>query len=150
MGQTTFDDDELLSEATDETRATVEERLAAARAELPTADAVWETDADNVLGALNGLSAALDTDDAAESLRQAKKEYLLGQKAGVFDEDDELGAELESVADLLTTLQTAHEQVGELTSTVPQLRSGLQEAHASADAGGSDDGDSAEADEAEA
>lgn len=150
MGQTTFDDDELLSEATDETRATVEERLAAARAELPTADAVWETDADNVLGALNGLSAALDTDDAAESLRQAKKEYLLGQQAGVFDEDDELGAELESVADLLTTLQTAHEQVGELTSTVPQLRSGLQEAHASADAGGSDDGDSAEADEAEA
>jgi len=150
MGQTTFDDDELLSEATDETRATVEEHLAAARAELPTADAVWETDADNVLGALNGLSAALDTDDAAESLRQAKKEYLLGQKAGVFDEDDELGAELESVADLLTTLQTAHEQVGELTSTVPQLRSGLQEAHASADAGGSDGGDSAEADEAEA
>ncbi len=150
MGQTTFDDDELLSEATDETRATVEEHLAAARAELPTADAVWETDADNVLGALNGLSAALDTDDAAESLRQAKKEYLLGQQAGVFDEDDELGAELESVADLLTTLQTAHEQVGELTSTVPQLRSGLQEAHASADAGGSDGGDSAEADEAEA
>ena len=150
MGQTTFDDDELLSEATDETRATVEEHLAAARAELPTADAVWETDADNVLGALNGLSAALDTDDAADSLRQAKKEYLLGQQAGVFDEDDELGAELESVADLLTTLQTAHEQVGELTSTVPQLRSGLQEAHASADAGGSDGGDSAEADEAEA
>jgi predicted NBD/HSP70 family sugar kinase len=149
MGQTTFDDDELLSEATDETRATVEEHLAAAREELPTADAVWETDADNVLGALNGLSAALDTDDAAESLRQAKKEYLLGQQAGVFDEDDELGAELESVADLLTTLQTAHEQVGELTSTVPQLRSGLQEAHASAgsadDAGEADEADGAEA-----
>lgn len=142
MGQTTFDDDELLSEATDETRATVEEHLAAARAELPTADAVWETDADNVLGALNGLSAALDTDDAAESLRQAKKEYLLGQQAGVFDDDDELGAELESVADLLTTLQTAHEQVGELTSTVPQLRSSLQEAHA---ADGADDADAEEA-----
>ncbi|ERH13133.1 MAG: hypothetical protein J07HB67_02167 [halophilic archaeon J07HB67] len=147
MGQTSFDDDELLSEATDETRATVEEHLAAARAELPTADAVWETDANNVLGALNGLSAALDTDDAADSLRRAKKEYLLGRQAGVFDEDDELGAELDAVADLLTTLQTAHEQVGELTSTVPQLRSGLQEIHA---AEGDDAGEAGETDEAEA
>jgi len=142
MGQITFDDDELLDEAADEKRATIEDHLAAARAELPTADAVWETDADNVLGALNGLSAALDTDDAAESFRQARKEYLLGQEAGVFDEDDELGDELEAVGELLTTLQTAHEQVGELTSTVPQLRSELQEAHAS---GADDTGDTDEA-----
>lgn len=140
MGQTTFDDDELLDEATDETRETVREHLADARAELPTADAVWETDADNVLGALNGLSAALDTEAAAEPLRQARKEYLFGRQAGVFEEGDELGEELEAVADLVDDLQAAHERVGDLTSTVPKLRSDLQEANA----------ETADAEEAEA
>ena len=132
MGQTTFDDDELLDEATDEKREVVREHLADARAELPTADAVWETDADNVLGALNGLSAALDTEAAVEPLRQARKEFLLGQQAGVFEEGDELGEELEAVVDLVDSLQEAHDRVGKLTSTVPKLRSDLQDAHAEA------------------
>ncbi|MEZ3144567.1 DUF5790 family protein [Halobaculum sp. MBLA0143] len=136
MGQTTFDDDELLDEATDEKREVVREHLADARAELPTADAVWETDADNVLGALNGLSAALDTDAAVEPLRQARKEFLLGRQAGVFEESDELGEEIEAAVELVDSLQEAHERVGELTSTVPKLRSDLQDAHAEADDAG--------------
>jgi ABC-type transporter Mla subunit MlaD len=147
MGQTTFeDDDELFGEATNEIREDVQAHLREARAKLPTADAIWSTDADNILGALNGLRSGLDTGDAAESLRQARKQYVLGERAGAFDEDDDLGDELDEVAALVETLNEAHEQVGELTSTVPQLRSQLEDAHEEgADAGTSGDGEEAEA-----
>ena len=129
MAQSTFDDDDLFGEAADEMRADVEEHLRAAKSTLPTADAVWETDADNVLGALNGLRSALDTGDAVEELRQAKKQYVMGERAGAF-EDDELADEIEDLQELVASLEEAHGQVGELTSTVPQLRSDLEAAHA--------------------
>ncbi len=149
MGQTTFDDDELLGEATDEMRAEVREHLEEARSQLPTADAIWEMDAKNMLGALNGLRTALNPEDAATALRQARKQYLLGERAGAFDEDDDLADDLEEVAELLATVEEAYEQVGELTSTVPQLRSDLQSVHPAAedDADGSDSdgGEEAEA-----
>ncbi|PSQ05187.1 hypothetical protein BRC97_09585 [Halobacteriales archaeon QS_6_71_20] len=129
MAQSTFDDDDLFGEAADEMRADVEKHLRAAKSTLPTADAVWETDADNVLGALNGLRSALDTGDAVEELRQAKKQYVLGERADAF-EDDELADEIEALQELVESLEEAHDQVGELTSTVPQLRSDLEDAHA--------------------
>ena len=147
MAQTTFDEDELFGEATEEARADVEEHLRKAKATLPTADAVWETDADNVLGALNGLRSALDTGDATEELRQAKKSYVMGERAGAFEDDEELAAEIEDVAELLGTIEDAHEQVGELTSTIPGLRSQLEEAHAE---GADAEADDADAEEAEA
>ncbi|MFC7069147.1 DUF5790 family protein [Halobaculum lipolyticum] len=130
MAQSTFDDDDLFGEAADEMRADVEAHLASAKATLPTADAVWETDADNVLGALNGLRSALDTGDAVEELRQAKKQYVMGERAGAFDDADDLADEIESLQEFVETLEEAHEQVGELTSVVPQLKSDLEEAHA--------------------
>jgi hypothetical protein len=73
MSQTTLGDDELFGEAAAEMRDDVEKHLAATRAELPDADEIWETDADNVLGVLNGLRSALDVGEAEEHLRQAKK-----------------------------------------------------------------------------
>lgn len=130
MGQTTLgDDDELFGEAASEAREAVQTHLQAARSSLPTAEAVWETDANNVLGALNGLSAALDTGDAVEELRQARKQYVLAERAGAFDDDEELADELESMTELVETLESTHEQVSALTSTVPQLRGELQQAH---------------------
>ncbi len=146
MAQTTFDDDELFGEAADETRSEVQNGLDAARAQLPTADAVWETDADNVLGVLNGLSQALDTGDAAAELRDAKKAYVLGERAGAFDGDEELAAEMERVEDLIATLEEAREEVSDLTATIPELRSQLEEAHE----GGPDADADSESDEAEA
>ncbi|MFC7136380.1 DUF5790 family protein [Halobaculum litoreum] len=142
MAQSTFDDDDLFGEAADEMRADVEEHLASAKATLPTADAVWETDADNVLGALNGLRSALDTGDAVEELRQAKKQYVMGERAGAFEDDEELADEIEALQELVETLEDAHEQVGELASLVPQLKSDLEDAHA----GGVDAEADAEAD----
>ena len=127
MSQSTLDDD-LFGEAAAEMREDVEEHLDAARESLPEADDVWETDADNVLGVLNGLRSALDADDAAEHLRQAKKWYTMGVRAEAFDDADDLEADIQELADLFELVEEAHEQVSSLTGTVPELRGALQEA----------------------
>ena len=139
MSQTTLDDDDLFTEAASEMREDVESSLAAARDALPDADDVWETDADNTLGALNGLRSALEVGDASEHLRDAKKWYTMGEKADAFEDPGELGAKIEEVTELVADIEAAHEQVGELASTVPQLRSALE-----------DDTDDADAEAAEA
>ena len=143
MSQTALDDDELFGEAASEMQADVENSLDNAWSALPDADDIWETDADNTLGALNGLHSALGVGDASEHLRDAKKWYTMGKKADAFEDGEELAEEIDAVAELIEEIEAAHEQVGELTSTVPQLRSALEEADA--------DGDDADADaEAEA
>ncbi|MFB6096649.1 MAG: DUF5790 family protein [Haloferacaceae archaeon] len=141
MSQTTLDDDDLFGEAAQEMRADVEDHLAAARAELPEADDVWETGADNVLGVLNGLRSALDVGDAEAELRQAKKWYTMGERADAFEDADDLAEEIEALEDLLEEIEDAAEEVGELTGTIPELRGALEDAHA--------EGDDAEAEESE-
>ena len=128
MSQSTFDDDDLFGEAAEETRAEVREHLRAAREELPDADAVWETDADNVLGALNGLKSALSVGDAVDSVRSAKKAYVLGERADAFDDAEDLQAEIEELESLVGDIEAAAEDVGSLTGTVPAIRVALQDA----------------------
>jgi hypothetical protein len=129
MSQSSLDDDELFGEAAEEMRADVEEHLDAARAELPEADAVWDVeDAENTLGVLNALRSALDVDDVESHLRDAKKAFVVGERADAFEDADDLEADLEAVENVLGDLETAREQVGELASTVPELRSALDEA----------------------
>jgi len=135
MGQSTFDDDDLFGEAAEETRAEVREHLRAARAELPDADAVWETDADNVLGALNGLKSALDVGDAVDSVRSAKKAYVLGERADAFEDADDLKEEIEELESLVGDIEAAAEEVASLTGTVPTIRGALQDAVAAGDDG---------------
>jgi hypothetical protein len=127
MSQTTLGDDELFGEAAAEMRADVEEHLDEARAELPAAADVWETDADNVLGVLNGLRSALDAGDAEEHLRQAKKWYTMGERADAFEDAADLAAAIEDLDDLIDAIGEAHDDVGELTNAVPELRGSLQE-----------------------
>jgi len=138
MSQSTFDDDDLFGEAAEETRAEVEEHLQAARAELPDADEVWETDADNVLGALNGLKSALDVGDAIDSIRSAKKAYVLGERADAFEDADDLKTEIEELESLVADIEAAAEEVASLTGTVPAIRGALQDA---ADAGEESEGE---------
>jgi hypothetical protein len=128
MAQSTFDDDDLFGEAAAETREEVEEHLAAARAELPDPDDVWETDADNVLGALNGLKSALDVGDAVDAVRSAKKAYVLGERADAFEDADDLKAEIEELESLVGDIESAAEEVGSLTGTIPAIRGALQDA----------------------
>ena len=145
MSQSTLDDDELFGEAASEMREDVEESLAAARESLPVADDIWDVEADNTLGVLNALNSALDTGDAEEHLRDAKKWYTMGERADAFEDADDLEAAIADVADLIEDIEAAHEQVGDLTSTIPQLRSALEDAEEDADADTDADADAAEA-----
>ena len=128
MSQSTFDDDDLFGEAAEETRAEVHDHLAAAREELPDPDDVWTTDADNVLGALNGLKSALDVGDAVKHVRSAKKAYVLGERADAFDDADDLEAEIAAIESLVGDIETAAEEAASLTGTVPAIRGALQDA----------------------
>ncbi|MES3160673.1 MAG: DUF5790 family protein [Halorubrum sp.] len=128
MSQSTFDDDDLFGEAAEETRAEVEEHLEAARAALPDPDDVWTTDADNVLGTLNGLKSALDAGDALDHVRSAKKAYVLGERADAFEDADDLEAEVAELESLVADIDAAAEEVASLTGTVPAIRGALQDA----------------------
>jgi hypothetical protein len=130
MSQTTLGDEDLFGEAAAEMRDDVEKHLDEARAELPAATAVWETDADNVLGVLNGLRSALDVGEAEEHLRQAKKWYTMGERADAFEDADDLAAAIEDLEAAVVSIREASESVGELTNTIPELRGTLQELEA--------------------
>lgn len=133
MSQLTLDDDELFSEAASEVRADVEGSLEQAREALPEPETVWEADADNVLGVLNGLRSAVDTDDATSHLRDAKKWYTMGEKADAFSEDEtDLAEAIEDLATVISELEAVQTQVSELTATIPELKSRLEALEASA------------------
>ncbi|MFO7925094.1 MAG: DUF5790 family protein [Halobacteriota archaeon] len=126
MSQATLDDDELFDEAATEMREDVESSIEAARAALPEASAVWEAEADNTLGVLNGLKGALDTGDAESHLRDAKKWFAIGKKADAFGDADDLESDLAELGETLERITAAHEQVSELTATIPELRGLLE------------------------
>lgn len=130
MTQSTLDDDELFSEAASEMREDVESSLEQARGALPPSDEVWDVESDNTLGVLNTLSSALDTGDAADHLRDAKKWYTMGTKADAFENAEDLEADIEAVEELLADIEAAHEQASDLASTIPQLKDALEDADA--------------------
>jgi hypothetical protein len=144
MSQTSLDDEELFGEAATEMRDDVEASLAEARAALPDADAVWDVDADNTLGVLNALKTALDVGDAEDHLRDAKKWYTMGERADAFEDAEDLAEDIETVEELIADVADAREQVGELTATIPKLKSTLEEFEAP-DAEADADADEAEA-----
>jgi len=126
--QRTLADDDLFGEAAAEMHEEVEGHLDDARASLPDPDAVWDVEADNVLGVLNALKSALDVGDAADHLRQAKKTFVVGQRADAFDDPDALSEEIEDLEGLVASIEDAEGLVGDLTGTIPEVRSGLQDA----------------------
>lgn len=149
MSQSSLDDDELFGEAASEMRADVEKHLDAARAELPEPEAIWDVEAENTLGVLNALRSALDVGDAEDHLRDARKWYTMGQRADAFEDAADLEEDLEALSEAMEEIVAAREQVGELASTVPQLRGLLDDLHAEG-ADDADEDDAADAEEAEA
>ncbi len=127
MSQSTLDDDELFGEMASEMREDVESSLDAARDALPSADDVWNVDGDNALGTLNALKSALDVGDAADHLRDAKKAFVMGERADAFDDAEDLEGQIDEVEQLIETIEDAHEDVGDLTATLPGLRSSLED-----------------------
>jgi hypothetical protein len=147
MSQTTLDDDDLFDEAANEMRADVEAALGEVRGALPDGDSIWDVEANNALGVLNGLRTALDTDDAADHLRDAKKWYTMGERADAFEDADDLRAEIEELEELFETVATAREEASDLAATLPELRGDLEDAHgdgADPEADGDDAGAEAE------
>jgi len=148
MSQASFDD-ELFGEAANEMREDVEEHLSAAREELPAVEAVWETDAENTLGALNALRSALDVGDAEDHLHDAKKWYAMGQRADAFEDADDLKEEIETIDAAISDIEDAREQVGELASTIPSLKGSLEELEAESEEDADEDEAEAEAEAAD-
>lgn len=128
MSQSTFDEDDLFGEAASEMRGDVEASLAAAWAELPSDDEIWDVEADNILGALNALRSALDVGEARDHLRDAKKWYTMGERADAFEDADDLVEEIEQLEGVLGDVESAGTHVGELTGTIPGLKSALEDA----------------------
>jgi hypothetical protein len=145
MSQATFDSDDLFGEAASEIRGDVEDHLDSARGSLPAPEAIWEVEAENTLGVLNGLSQALDVGGAEDHLRDAKKWYTMGERADAFDDAEDLREEIESIEGIIEDVDVAHGKVSDLTSTIPGLRSALDEAQSAAD--GSDDANGADAED---
>jgi hypothetical protein len=129
MSQATFDEDDLFDEAADDIRDEVEEHLDAAEAALPEAESIWSVEAENTLGVLNALRSALDTGDAAAHLRDAKKSYMMGERAEVFNDGDDFGERIAALEDTMADIETAHEHASELASTIPELRGTLDDLH---------------------
>ena len=125
--QTRLTDEEIFDEAADELREELRLQLAAVEAALPAQDDVWETDATNVLGVLNGLRSQLETADATERLHSAKKTFALAERSDAFEDVDAFGARLERIEATMTAVTEAAELVGALTTRLPALRDQLPE-----------------------
>lgn len=127
MDQVTLDNDELFGEAATELRDDIESALSEAEAALPDQDEVWSPDGENLLGQLNTLRGTLDTQEVQTHLREAKKWLAVAERSGALDDDDELSDRVTAVETKLSAIAQANEAVGELTSTLPELRQALQD-----------------------
>lgn len=139
MSQSTLDDDELMGEAATEIREDVKTNLDAARSELPAAADVWETDAENTLGVLNGLKSALEIGEAEAHLRDARKWFMVGERADAFEDAESLQEEIDAIESLIEEIGDAREGVNDLVNTVPALRSDLAELDAAGGEPGEDE-----------
>ena len=145
MSQATFDEDDLFDEAADDIRADVEDHLDAAETALPVSDEIWDVEAENTLGVLNSLRSALDTGDAAEHFRDAKKSYMMGERADVFADGDAFGERIAALEDAMADVEAAHGHASELASTIPELRGALDDLQADGGDIEADEGDESEA-----
>jgi len=63
----------------------------------------------------------------------------MGQRADAFDDAADLEEGIEAIESIVADVEAADEQVGELTATIPELRSALEDAHAEADGDADED-----------
>jgi hypothetical protein len=127
MSQASLGDDDLFGEAATEIREDVQTNLEEARKALPDAESIWAVESDNTLGVLNGLQSALDTGEASEALRDAKKWFTVGQRADAFEDEADLAAAIDRLESRIEAIESAHENAAELAATIPELKSVLAE-----------------------
>lgn len=117
----------LFEEASDEVVESVTNQIETLRNDVVDSDTFWNVTADNILGVLNEFKQNTDISSYNEKYRQLRKEYVMGERAGVFSEDSSIHDEVENLGMVLETLDEINEQVGELTKVVPAVRNDLDE-----------------------
>lgn len=108
MAQTTFDEDDLFDEATAEMQADVDDALARARGQVPSAETVFAADGDDLHAVLDSLTTTLDVETIETALQEAQKAFVLGQRADAFDDD--------YITDTEATIATLNETTAALRS----------------------------------
>lgn len=121
------EDDDLFEDAITELTTEINTHLTNAHTELPDTAEIWDVDAPNILGALNTLRGELDITTARTELREARKKYVLADRADAFDDTDTLGDEIQSLSEVIDALETTREQVADLTNTIPDVKQRLDE-----------------------
>lgn len=122
-------EDDLFEDAVGELTQDIETHLSHAEDNLPDPDELWDVDAPNLLGVLNTLRGKLDVEDATTELREARKNYVLADRADAFDDNDTLDERLDELDTLIEELESTQQQVTELTNTVPEIKSTLSDTH---------------------
>ena len=120
MSQTSFDDDELFTEATADIQSEIEESLTAATAALPSHADLIEHDTETAVAALESVKETIDLDAAEAAVADVKKTFLLGQRADAFDSEyaTETEATISELEETVTTL-------GAIASASEELREAL-------------------------
>lgn len=118
MSQTTFDEDELFDEASEEMQADVDNALARAREQIPGEETVLTADDGDLLAVLDSLTTTLDVEEIETALQGAQKAFVIGQRAEAFDDDfindtEATIATLEETTDTLRTIDTAATSLAE-------------------------------------
>lgn len=127
MAQSTLDDDALFDEASDELREDVATAVDDAREALPDDDALLAVEGDNLVGVLNAFKQRLDSEEAHDALREAKKWYETGDRAESFDDDfaEEAGADIDDLVAVVEAVEDAEEAATQLTDAVATLKERL-------------------------
>lgn len=127
MAQSTFDDEDLFTEASSEMQEDVEDAVQEARESLPDPSEIMRVEGDNVIGVLNNLKSGLDIGDAGESLREAKKWFSMGKRADAFDDEftTRIEKEIGELEEAVNAVQRAEQNATELTDSVATLKNSL-------------------------
>ena len=120
MSQTSFDNDDLFTEATADIQSEIEESLTAATAALPSHAALVEHDTETAIAALESVEETIDLDAAEAAVADVKKTFLLGQRADAFESEyaTETEATISELEETVTTL-------GVIASASEELREAL-------------------------
>lgn len=134
MTQTSFDDEELFTEAAEDMQTEIEESVSAATATLPSKDALREPDPETLLDALDAVKSEIDIEAVEAALTDVKKTFVLGQRAEAFDsayvtETEATITDLEETVATLREIETATAELHDALSiyepeTHPEPESG--------------------------
>ena len=127
MSQTSFDEDELFDEASEEMKKDIEASLENAREKLPDGDDFIDVEGKNLVGILNRFKADVEPEGLTEDIREAKKNLELAKRADALGDEyvDEKESEIEEMSEAQDSLREVEEIATELTNAVAEVKGKL-------------------------